>query len=179
MEKLTHAFFGGLLLGSRGGFHVYEVDQDQQRTLPFYIQSGAPSLSVVVTDNGRVGLGTDSPEAQLHVLGDARMDGSLQVGQCTFDANKCQFRLSGDGRGGRFRFLKGLGGGSERDVVVDWEDDEKEGRNWRKALATIDALEARIQALESADADRQSSLLQYVQSLEAKVALLVTKENQE
>ncbi|KAL7574751.1 hypothetical protein ACA910_017315 [Epithemia clementina (nom. ined.)] len=80
------------ITASDGGFSVSELTRDY-RTLPFKITSGADSLSLVVAENGNVGLGTDSPAAKLHVLGNARIDGgTLSVGQCTLNTQSCQWQ---------------------------------------------------------------------------------------
>lgn len=58
--------------------------------MPFAIQSGAPSKSFSITQNGQVGIGTDTPTEQLHVIGNVRIEGTIQAGSnCHFDTNTC------------------------------------------------------------------------------------------
>ena len=46
-------------------------------SLIFRIRPGAPADSLFVQNDGNIGLGTSSPAARLHVIGDARIDGSV------------------------------------------------------------------------------------------------------
>ncbi|KAL7574762.1 hypothetical protein ACA910_017325 [Epithemia clementina (nom. ined.)] len=80
------------IAANSGGFYIYEETRSR-RSLPFSIAAGAPSVSLAVAENGNVGLGTDSPAAKLHVNGNARIDGTLQVGSaCVLDTQTCQWK---------------------------------------------------------------------------------------
>ena len=48
--------------------------------MPFTIEAGAGDNSIYVDDMGRVGLGTTTPGATLHVGGDAIVDGDFSAG---------------------------------------------------------------------------------------------------
>lgn len=43
--------------------------------LPFRIRPGAPTSSVDISTNGNVGIGTSTPQARLHIVGSAKIDG--------------------------------------------------------------------------------------------------------
>lgn len=53
---------------SYGGFSLWSYNPDKSWTEPFRIEPSAPSGSIRVAADGRVGFGTDSPGADLHVV---------------------------------------------------------------------------------------------------------------
>lgn len=63
------------IAGNETNFFVRDVTNSSQ--LPFRIRPGAPTSSVDISSSGDVGIGTTSPAARLHVVGDARIDGAL------------------------------------------------------------------------------------------------------
>lgn len=63
------------LAGNETSFFVR--DSTNGSTLPFRIRPGASSNALVVSTDSSVGIGILSPEARLHVAGDARVDGAL------------------------------------------------------------------------------------------------------
>lgn len=155
---------------------MYEQTRDF-RNLPFKIASGAKSLSLAVSANGNVGLGTDSPTEKLHVVGNARIDGTLQVGQCSLDPGTCKFRKQGRGR------RRNLTLGEEESSFL-WEMDEDENddgleqylesleRENERARETIQAMETRMKALEDWAAQHESLWMKRLLALEGKVAAL-------
>jgi len=60
---------------NEANFFVRDVTNGSN--LVFRIKPGAPEDSLFIESDGNVGLGTDSPQARLHVVGDARIDGSI------------------------------------------------------------------------------------------------------
>lgn len=63
------------IAGNETSFFVRDVTNGS--TLPFRVRPGADSNALVVSDDSFVGLGILSPQARLHVVGDARIDGAL------------------------------------------------------------------------------------------------------
>jgi hypothetical protein len=63
------------MAGNETNFFVRDVTNGSQ--LPFKIRPGAASDSLVVEGNGNIGLGVTPAQAKLHVVGDARIDGSV------------------------------------------------------------------------------------------------------
>lgn len=61
--------------GNEANFFVRDLTNGG--TLPFRIQPGAPSSSIHIIAGGNVGIGTASPQAKLHVNGDAYVAGTL------------------------------------------------------------------------------------------------------
>lgn len=61
--------------GNEANFFVRDVTNGS--LLSFRIRPGAPSSSIDIAANGNVGIGTDSPQARLHVNGDAYVAGTL------------------------------------------------------------------------------------------------------
>lgn len=55
------------IVGNDGSFFIRDVTHDNR--IPLRIAAGAPSSSLVVSDDGKVGVGTGTPTAQLHVEG--------------------------------------------------------------------------------------------------------------
>lgn len=91
-----------------------QTRQRQSRQRPFSIQPGAPSSSLSITNNGYVGIGTDTPATKLHVMGSVRIEqGDLSVvgsrsssgddddhpQVCVFDTQTCSWKtMSPHGR---------------------------------------------------------------------------------
>lgn len=153
------------------GFYLHEQFEGQT-TLPLIIRPGAASLSLVLADNGGVGLGTDSPSAKLHVIGDARVDGTILVGgKCELDTNTCRFKK----RSARDLLRRGLEQGEadeenyEYDVdIVATLQDELE-----LAKESIHALESRLETMQAASAAKEVSLTERINALEEKLTLLL------
>jgi hypothetical protein len=66
------------MAGNESNFFIRDVTNGSK--LPFRIQPGAPSSSIHIRSDGKVGLGTASPAEQLHVVGNAYVSGSLDLG---------------------------------------------------------------------------------------------------
>ncbi len=76
--------------GSEGwGIQVWDVagneanffirDATNGSTLPFRIKPGAKNNTLTVQVDGKVGIGTWAPQKELHVMGDALIEGSLEL----------------------------------------------------------------------------------------------------
>ena len=61
--------------GNEANFFIRDVTNGSK--LPFRIKPGAPTDSLIIRENGFVGIGTYNPEAELHVAGDAVLEGYL------------------------------------------------------------------------------------------------------
>lgn len=55
---------------SAGGLEHFSIEDLTQATIPFTIQGGAPTGSLVVAETGNVGLGIDTPDAPLSIFRD-------------------------------------------------------------------------------------------------------------
>ncbi|MFW2543505.1 hypothetical protein ACN2XU_12740 [Primorskyibacter sp. 2E107] len=55
--------------GNNSGFYLYDVTGG--RTLPFQVRPGAPSSSIDIDNDGKVGMGTSSPLAPLDIRSDS------------------------------------------------------------------------------------------------------------
>lgn len=62
-----------------GGADYFAIEELTAATVPFRIDGLAPSDSLYVDQNGRVGLGLNVPATTLHVMGDTTLDGELTV----------------------------------------------------------------------------------------------------
>jgi hypothetical protein len=63
------------IAGNETNFFIRDVTNGS--TLPFRIRPGAPTSAIDINANGNVGIGTASPQARLHVNGDAYIAGTL------------------------------------------------------------------------------------------------------
>lgn len=70
------------IAGNESVFFVRDVTNGSK--LPFKIQPGAPTNSIVTTANGNVGIGRISADAKLHVEGNVIIEGSLDVRDGSF-----------------------------------------------------------------------------------------------
>ncbi|KAL7571340.1 hypothetical protein ACA910_007656 [Epithemia clementina (nom. ined.)] len=186
------------------GFNVYESTRDR-RTLPFKISSGATSLSIAVSKDGNVGLGTDSPAAKLHVLGSTRIDGNLNVGPCSLDTKTCQWRRArrrslrqNDDNNNKPPQDDPAAAADSADLLPEDEesrfydqdehDDESsmmleymqqlEQQN-EQTMVAIKAMQSRMDALEETAAHEKEHLKERVQMLESEVAVLMEDEDEE
>lgn len=64
--------------GNETNFFIRDVTNGS--TLPFKIRPGAPNNALFIQNNGRVGLGTQSPSHTLHVVGNAFITETLEIG---------------------------------------------------------------------------------------------------
>lgn len=87
------------LAGNETNFFIRDVSNGS--TLPFRIRPGAPTSAIFIDVDGKVGLGTASPESSLHVKASSNPQVSLEN---TADASG-QWRYSYDD-GGEFRISK-------------------------------------------------------------------------
>ncbi|KAL7574744.1 hypothetical protein ACA910_017308 [Epithemia clementina (nom. ined.)] len=88
--------------GDQDKEELVEVVGQRQQTMPLFVQSGAPSHSLFVTQSGTVGIGggpelhhddiPQDPTVQLHVFGNVRIEGGLHVDGCWLNTNTCQFK---------------------------------------------------------------------------------------
>lgn len=63
------------MAGNEANFFIRDITNGSK--LPFRIKPGAPTDSLYISANGYVGIGTHNPEAELHVAGDAVLEGYL------------------------------------------------------------------------------------------------------
>jgi len=66
------------MAGNQTNFFIRDVTNGN--TLPFKIEPGAPTDSVNIKSDGKVGIGTSEPTEKLHVTGNAIISGNLELG---------------------------------------------------------------------------------------------------
>jgi hypothetical protein len=66
------------IAGNEANFFVRDVTRGSR--LPFRIRPGAPTSSIDIAADGNVGIGTASPQAKLHVFGNAVADVFIGIG---------------------------------------------------------------------------------------------------
>ncbi len=71
--------------GNEAGFFVRDATNGSK--IPFRIATNAPTNTLTVANNGRVGIGTLNPTEELHVMGDAIISGNLELGSSRFIKN--------------------------------------------------------------------------------------------
>ncbi len=64
---------------ANGGLNRFSFEDLTSATVPFWLGGAAPTNTLYLTSDGRLGLGTEAPEAALHVAGSVRIDGDLLV----------------------------------------------------------------------------------------------------
>ncbi|WP_425098154.1 hypothetical protein [Tropicibacter sp. S64] len=64
LEDTAGTSYSWDLRGNNAGFYVYDVDAGE---IPFQIRPGAPDFAFEIASDGNVGVGTGSPDSQLHV----------------------------------------------------------------------------------------------------------------
>lgn len=69
---------------NESNFFVRDVTSGS--TLPFRIFPGSPTNTLTLK-NGKVGIGTDNPSQELHVIGNAQVDGAFYFGDDEIDGN--------------------------------------------------------------------------------------------
>ena len=65
---------------ANGGASYFAIEDSTAGTIPLYIKAGAPNSALYVDDFGRIGLGTEDPMENLHVIGNAIISGNLELG---------------------------------------------------------------------------------------------------
>jgi hypothetical protein len=101
------------LFGNNGQFGLLDATAG---TAPFVIEQGAPTSTLVIDDNGKVGIGTAAPDYPLHVK---RSDGTAQfrVEETSTGAGNLSLMFL-DNAGGRARLqMKGAGNAAQ---TGDW-----------------------------------------------------------
>jgi hypothetical protein len=99
--------------GISGPFQIWQLFPDSigfditdltNFTIPFRIESGAPSFSLMVQSDGKVGLGTFAPQGNLHIFGDDNSDIFNGIGPDLVSGPALNFGYSGSsfGRGSGF-----------------------------------------------------------------------------
>jgi hypothetical protein len=68
--------------GNEANFFVRDITGGSQ--LPFRIVPGAPTNSIIIKNDGKVGMGTFTPESRLHVFGNLTVEGSLDLRDGSF-----------------------------------------------------------------------------------------------
>lgn len=115
---------------SNGGLNKFSIDNIDTSRTPFTIEGGAPSHSLYVDDGGRIGLGTSTPVAELHVVdGDTptlrlQQDGSSGFTAQTWDlaGNEAGFFVRDVTNGSTLPF-RVLPGASSESLVIDGNED--------------------------------------------------------
>ncbi|KAA9333334.1 hypothetical protein F0P96_10205 [Hymenobacter busanensis] len=77
LDQLTAGGWGTQVwdvAGNEANFFVRDVTNNNR--LPFRIRPGAPTSSLDVSATGNVGIGLSTPQAKLHVAGNAKIDGA-------------------------------------------------------------------------------------------------------
>lgn len=64
--------------GNETSFFLRDVTNESQ--MPFLVKAGAPTNSMYIAEDGKVGLGTQTPTQQLHVEGSVFIRGNLELG---------------------------------------------------------------------------------------------------
>ena len=113
---------------SNGGQNKFSIDDIDGGRTPFTIEAGAPSHSLYVDDGGRIGFGTSTPVADLHVKSGntptlrLEQDGTSGFTPQTFDAagNEANFFIRDATNGSTLPFRIRPGAGSSS---IDIEDD--------------------------------------------------------
>ncbi len=62
-----------------GGGSYFAVEDLTNSTVPFRVDDQAPTDSLRVDQNGRVGIGLSTPATELHVMGDTTLEGDFSV----------------------------------------------------------------------------------------------------
>ncbi len=63
----------------RGNESHFFITDATALTIPFEIETGAPDASLLITEDGNIGLGTEAPEDTLHIAGGLVVDGDLRI----------------------------------------------------------------------------------------------------
>lgn len=189
------------ILGSRSGFSIFESTLSPGGHLatpwgnlsfpdgmPFHIESGAPTFALVVDRHGRVGFGTDSPLANLHVMGSTRIDGTFQVvggveGSCVLDTHSCQFKRQFRRKRHRRRNMMGRGvegqeegeEAAQKEMNVDEENEQNRARD--KYLELLQKQNLQVLTTNQALHERLELLEERIQTMEAMITDLLIKPN--
>lgn len=67
---------------------VFFRDVTNGSLLPFRVNTGAPTDSFVVGNNGNIGVGIANPTAKMHVMGNAIISGNLELGSSRYIKNQ-------------------------------------------------------------------------------------------
>ena len=129
---------------------------------------------MVLNEEGNVGVGTDSPDAKLHVKGNTIVEGTLKVGrqgsQCQFDTQRCQFvRVSGR------RTLE------KEDEDYSWDEQRVQAleRETKETKQAMDKLTAQLAELQATATAKEDMLMERIQALEDLVTKLMATTKDE
>jgi len=127
--SLTASKFTSLFTGiTTNSFYLRD---NNASTIPFVVNSGAPSYSLAVSPLGNIGLGTRSPQEKLDVL--AKEDGArlvlTSIGDTTYEAPQFTSRRAGSNGSGVIENTKNL------DVMGTFAWRGHDGTNWTGAKA--------------------------------------------
>jgi hypothetical protein len=103
--------------GNETNFFIRDVTNGSQ--LPFRIKPGAPSNSIYINNSGKVGLGTTTPGAQLHVHGATDGTEPLLLVERTVSGQTENVTLFEIKDSGNATLLKVLAQGSDRNMKKD------------------------------------------------------------
>lgn len=109
-----------------GGLNKFSIDDTTNNKVPFTLEANAPNNALYVDDGGRVGLGTNQPVVELHIVdGDTptvrlQQDGSSGFNQQTWDlaGNEAGFFVRDVTNGSQLPFRVIPGADSESLVVA-------------------------------------------------------------
>ena len=115
---------------SNGGANKFSIDDIDGGRTPFTIEAGAPSHSLYVEDGGRIGLGTSTPVADVHVkTGNTptvrlEQDGSSGFSPQTWDVagNEANFFVR-DATNGSTLVFRIIPGAPSNSIYIDAEGD--------------------------------------------------------
>lgn len=79
--------------GNEANFFIRDVTGGSR--LPFRIRPGAPTSSIDISAIGRVGVGTASPNAKMHVVADSTVGEGMLIGPATTAANTATLHVEG------------------------------------------------------------------------------------
>ncbi len=81
------------IAGNEANFFIRDVTGGSR--LPFRIRPGAPTSSIDIAATGRVGVGTGSPNAKMHVVADSTVGEGVLIGPAATPANTATLHVEG------------------------------------------------------------------------------------